>query len=105
MPEREQLHCLAQSQSTMCIYLSATLAGKVQQELMVHYPPETPVAICHKLTWKEERIIRCSLHELEATMKQENLTMTTLIVVGKAIDNRAGESKLYHKNFKHAFRP
>ncbi len=105
MPDKEQLHLLAQSQSTMCIYLSATLAGKVQEELMVHYPAETPVAICHKLTWKEERIIRCELHQLEATMKQEKLTMTTLIVVGKAIDNRSGESKLYHKNFKHAFRP
>ncbi|MGV8829591.1 MAG: precorrin-4 C(11)-methyltransferase [Breznakibacter sp.] len=105
MPEKEQLHLLAQSQSTMCIYLSATLAGKVQEELMVHYPAETPVAICHKLTWKEERIIRCELHQLETTMKQEKLTMTTLIVVGKAIDNRSGESKLYHKNFKHAFRP
>ncbi len=105
MPEREQLHLLAQSQSTMCIYLSATLAGKVQEELMVHYPAETPVAICHKLTWKEERIIRCELHQLKDTMKQEKLTMTTLIVVGKAIDNRSGESKLYHKNFKHAFRP
>ena len=105
MPEREQLHLLAQSQSTMCIYLSATLAGKVQEELMVHYPAQTPVAICHKLTWKEERIIRCELQQLETTMKQEKLTMTTLIVVGKAIDNRSGESKLYHKNFKHAFRP
>lgn len=105
MPDKEQLHLLAQSQSTMCIYLSATLAGKVQEELMVHYPAETPVAICHKLTWKEERIIRCELHQLETTMKQEKLTMTTLIVVGKAIDNRSGESKLYHKNFKHAFRP
>ena len=105
MPPKEQLHLLAQSQSTMCIYLSATLAGQVQQELLVHYPSQTPVAICHKLTWPEERIIRCTLGKLETTMKNEKLTMTTLIVVGKAIDNRSGESKLYHKYFKHAFRP
>lgn len=104
MPEREQLRNLARSQSTMCIYLSASIAGKVQNELLEHYPPETPVAVCYKLTWKEETIWRCTLAELEQTIKENQLSMTTLIVVGKAIDNRQGESKLYDRNFAHAFR-
>ena len=104
MPEKEQLHKLAQSQSTMCIYLSASIANKVQEELMEHYPPETPVAICYKLTWKDEKIIRCSLANLSQTVKDNSLSMTTLIVVGKAIDNRTGLSKLYDKNFGHAYR-
>jgi precorrin-4 C11-methyltransferase len=104
MPEKEQLHKLAQSQSTMCIYLSASIAAKVQKELLQHYPADTPVAICYKLTWKEEQIYRCILNELENTVKKYQLTMTTLIVVGKAIDNRQGISKLYDKNFGHAFR-
>jgi len=104
MPEKEKLHLLAKSQSTMCIYLSASIADKVQQDLLEHYPPETPVAACYKLTWKEEKVYRCTLDKLAETIKANNLTMTTLIVVGKAIDNREGESKLYHKNFKHAFR-
>ena len=34
MPEKEQLHKLAASQSTMCIYLSAGIADKVQEELL-----------------------------------------------------------------------
>ena len=104
MPEREKLSLLARSQSTMCIYLSATIAGKVQHDLLEHYPPSTPVAVCFKLTWKEEKIYRCTLETLEKTVKENHLTMTTLIVVGKAIDNRSGESRLYHKNFKHTFR-
>jgi len=104
MPDREQLQKLAKSQSTMCIYLSATIAEKVQAQLQEHYPDDTPVAICYKLTWKEEKIYRCTMATLAKTVKDNNLSMTTLIVVGKAIDNRAGESRLYHKNFKHAFR-
>jgi precorrin-4 C11-methyltransferase len=104
MPEREHLHKLAQSQSTMCIYLSASIAPKIQEELLVHYPADTPVAICFKLTWKDERIFRCTLNGLAQTVLDNALTMTTLIVVGKAIDNRQGVSKLYHSGFEHAFR-
>ncbi len=104
MPEKEQLRKLAQSQSTMCIYLSAAIAEKVQAELMVHYPPETPVAVCYKLTWQDEKIYRCTLETLAQTVKENKLKMTTLIVVGKAIDNRSGESKLYDRKFAHAFR-
>ncbi len=105
MPEKEQLQKLAQSQSTMCIYLSASIATKVQEELLMHYPPGTPVAICYKLTWKDEKIIRCTVANLAETVKKHDLTVTTLIVVGKAIDNRQGVSKLYDKGFVHAFRP
>ena len=105
MPEKEQLHKLAVSQSTMCIFLSAAIAEQVQQELLVHYPPETPVAACYKLTWKDERVYRGELKDLAKIVKENNLTLTTLLVVGDAIDNREGLSHLYDKNFKHLFRP
>ena len=104
MPGREQLHKLAESQSTMCIYLSAAIAIKVQKELLTHYSPETPVAVCYKLTWKDEKIYRCTLETLAKTVEENNLKMTTLIVVGKAIDNRSGFSKLYDRSFTHEFR-
>lgn len=104
MPEKEQLHKLAASQSTMCIYLSAGIADKVQEELLQHYAPTTPVAACYKLTWKDERIYRGELKDLAKIVKENNLTLTTLLVVGDAIDNREGFSRLYADEFKHLFR-
>ena len=104
MPEREQLHKLAQSQSTMCIYLSAAIVEEVQAELLQAYPPETPVAACYKLTWKEERIYRGQLKDLAKIVRDNNLTLTTLLVVGEAIGNREGLSRLYAHEFKHLFR-
>lgn len=104
MPEKEQLHKLAQSQSTMCIYLSAGMVEQVQAELLQAYPPTTPVAACYKLTWKEERIYRGQLKDLAKTVKENHLTLTTLLVVGEAIDNRKGLSRLYAHEFKHLFR-
>ena len=104
MPEREQLHKLAQSRSTMCIYLSAAIAEEVQAELLQAYPPETPVAACYKLTWKEERIYRGELRDLARIVRENHLTLTTLLVVGDAIGNREGLSRLYAHEFKHLFR-
>lgn len=104
MPEKEELHKLAQSQSTMCIYLSASIVEDVQNELLREYPPETPVAACYKLTWKDERIYRGQLKDLASIVRDNNLTLTTLLVVGDAIDNRQGLSRLYADEFKHLFR-
>ena len=104
MPEKEKLHLLARSQSTMCIFLSASIVDQVQSELMQHYPPTTPVAACYHLTWRDERIYRGKLQDLAKIVKENNLTLTTMIVVGDAIDNRQGLSKLYSHQFKHLFR-
>ena len=104
MPEKEKLHLLARSQSTMCIFLRASIVDQVQSELMQHYPPTTPVAACYHLTWKDERIYRGELQNLAKIVKENNLTLTTMIVVGDAIDNRQGLSKLYSHQFKHLFR-
>lgn len=104
MPEKEKLHLLARSQSTMCIYLSAAIVDEVQKELLMSYPPETPVAACYKLTWKEEKIYRGQLKDLARIVHDNNLSLTTLLVVGDAIDNRNGLSKLYDRSFTHLFR-
>ena len=55
MPEKEQLHLLAKSQSTMCIFLSASIVDDVQRELLQEYPEDTPVAACYHLTWPDHR--------------------------------------------------
>ena len=41
---------------------------------------------------------------LAKIMKDNHLTLTTMIVVGDAIDNREGLSKLYDGKFTHLFR-
>lgn len=104
MPEKEQLSRLAQSQSTMCIYLSADIVEKVQEQLLMAYPPETPVAACYKLTWPEQCIYRGRLDQLASLVRDNNLSLTTLLVVGEAIGNRQGLSRLYDHSFTHLFR-
>jgi precorrin-4 C11-methyltransferase len=104
MPEKEQLHLLAKSQSTMCIFLSAAIVDDVQRELLMEYPEDTPVAACYHLTWPDQRIYRGVLKDLAKIVHDNNLTLTTMLVVGEAIDNRKGLSELYNKHFTHLFR-
>lgn len=104
MPEKEQLHLLARSQSTMCIFLSASIVDDVQAQLLEHYPPTTPVAACYHLTWPDQRIYRGQLSQLASLVKSHGLTLTTMLVVGDAIDNRQGLSALYDRHFTHLFR-
>lgn len=104
MPDKEKLHLLARSQSTMCIFLSAAIVDDVQRELLMEYPEDTPVAACYHLTWKDQRIYRGVLKDLAKIVKDNNLTLTTMLVVGDAIDNRKGLSELYNKQFTHLFR-
>jgi precorrin-4 C11-methyltransferase len=104
MPEKEQLHLLARSQSTMCIFLSAAIVDDVQRELLKEYPEETPVAACYHLTWPDQRIYRGQLKDLARIVHDNHLTLTTMLVVGEAIDNRHGLSELYNAHFTHLFR-
>jgi len=104
MPEKEQLHLLARSQSTMCIFLSAAIVDDVQRELLEEYPEDTPVAACYHLTWPDQKIYRGVLKDLARIVHDNHLTLTTMLVVGEAIDNRAGLSELYNKHFTHLFR-
>ena len=104
MPEKEQLHLLAKSQSTMCIFLSAALVDDVQRELLKEYPEDTPVAACYHLTWPDQKIYRGKLKDLAKIVHDNKLTLTTMLVVGEAIDNRQGLSELYSKHFTHLFR-
>ena len=104
MPEKEQLHLLAKSQSTMCIFLSASIVDDVQRELLQEYPEDTPVAACYHLTWPDQKIYRGVLKNLAKIVHDNHLTLTTMLVVGEAIDNRQGLSELYSKYFTHLYR-
>jgi precorrin-4 C11-methyltransferase len=105
LPEREALVDLARAQATMCIFLSAHIAAQVQKDLLEHYPIDTPIAVCYRLTWQDERVWTGNLGELSGIIRDNKLKRTVLIIVGRAIGARRNRSRLYHPEWKHIFRP
>ncbi|ACU61919.1 precorrin-4 C(11)-methyltransferase [Chitinophaga pinensis] len=104
LPENEKLNEMAKHKATMCIFLSATIAKSVQEQLLEHYEPETPVAVLYRVSWKDEEIYTGQLKDLAQIVRENKLTLTTLVIVGVAIGARKNRSHLYSPEWKHTFR-
>lgn len=106
VPEKEELASLAAHQASLCLYLSARHIEDAQSQLLEHYPATTPVAICYRLGWEDEKILVVPLDKIAEITHKEKLIRTTLYVISPALQDM-GEvrSRLYHPEHNHLFRP
>ena len=106
VPDRESIGKFAAHGSTMVIFLSAGMTGKLSEELMKGgYPGDTPAAIVYKATWPDEKMVRCTVAALKETADREGIHKTALIVVGNTVAQTGYErSKLYDPAFTTGFR-
>ncbi|MBD0380692.1 precorrin-4 C(11)-methyltransferase [Paenibacillus sedimenti] len=110
VPELEKLRDLAAHHCTIALFLSATLIKKIVSELVeAGWSEETPVAVVQRATWPDQLIVRTTVGQLEADMRQNGIRSHAMILAGWALDpeiHGKGEyrSKLYDKSFTHRFR-
>jgi precorrin-4/cobalt-precorrin-4 C11-methyltransferase len=104
VPPTEELASLAAHQASLCLYLSARHIENAQGKLLQHYPPETPIAICFRIGWPDEKILVVPLAEMAKSTQEEQLLRTTLYVISPALTAVNGRSRLYHPEHNHIFR-
>ncbi|KAF3888885.1 MULTISPECIES: precorrin-4 C(11)-methyltransferase [Nostocales] len=104
VPATEELATLAAHQASLCLYLSARHVEQAQAKLLEHYSVETPVAICYRLGWSDERIVVVPLNQMAECTHKEKLIRTTLYVISPALSQTTGRSRLYHPEHSHLFR-
>ena len=86
MPERERLRSLAAHGSTLVLFLSTGLLKQVREELLAGgLSPDTPCAVCYKVTWEDEKILRGTLKQLPELAEAAGVRKTALIVVGEVL--------------------
>ena len=110
VPPAEQLASLAAHQASLCLYLAARHVEAAQAQLLQHYPPQTPVAICFRVGWEDEQIWVVPLTEMATVTASENLVRTTMYIIGAALAEITGNSsqtrsRLYHPHHQRLFRP
>jgi precorrin-4/cobalt-precorrin-4 C11-methyltransferase len=128
VPEPEELASLAAHQASLCLYLSARHVEDAREKLLKHYPADTPVAVCFRIGWPDEKIWLVPLDQMAALTQEENLIRTTLYMISPALrtvrkqlmsqenftsridepveaSQELARSRLYHPEHSHLFRP
>lgn len=110
MPEGESLEVLAAHHSTLCIFLSITLLGRVTAALTAAgWSPEAPVVVVHKASWPgEEKIIRGTVATIQGLCREAKIVSQSMIIASPTLGARQwtslAKSKLYDASFTHRFR-
>lgn len=104
VPERESIRSLAAHGATMVLYLSTELTEQLQEELIAGgYPGNTPAAVVFKASWPDEKIFRCTVDALHKTVTENNLTRTSLIIVGDCLGALTARSLLYAPEYERPY--
>ncbi len=104
IPNKENLRNLAKIGCSLCLYLSARHVEDVQEQLLMYYSDETPVAIGHRVTWKDQWLKIFPLKKMAEVSREKGFYRTTLYIVSPALGLHKERSKLYNINHKHLFR-
>lgn len=105
VPEREEISRLAAHGATMVIFLSTGLLEGLRERLLEGgYSKDTPAAIVYKATWEDEKRVLGTVDELPAMARDNGITKTALILVGRFLGTEYDRSKLYDPSFSTEFR-
>ena len=105
MPEGEAIERLAASRATLAIHLSVTNLARVVRALMPSYDADCPAVVAYRVSWPDELLIRGTLADIRAKVKEARITRTALVLVGPALAGASTiESRLYAADHHHLMR-
>jgi precorrin-4/cobalt-precorrin-4 C11-methyltransferase len=105
MPEREKLEELAQHQATLALFLSITLLEEVARALIPSYGADCPVAVVHKATCPDQKIVMGTLADIREKVRAAGIRSQSMVLVGRVLtSNDFANSRLYDPDFSHRFR-
>jgi precorrin-4/cobalt-precorrin-4 C11-methyltransferase len=116
MPPGEQLRDLAAHGCSLVIFLSITRMPRIVRELRAAgYPKDTPVAVVYRVGWPDEKVIRGTLIDIAAKVREAKINLQALILVGQAVNpalrnpdlspwDEVASSHLYSEGYTHLYR-
>jgi precorrin-4/cobalt-precorrin-4 C11-methyltransferase len=106
VPKREKISELAKHKATLIFYLSVHLLSDIVKESLAGgYKKSTSVAVVYRASWKDQKIVKGTLGDIEKKIRDEKITRTAIVIISEVIDSKSYEySKLYDKKFSHGYR-
>lgn len=106
MPEGEALEDLARHHATLAIHLAVKHLERIVETLLPHYGSDCPIAVVHRASWPDQEQVNGTLADILDKVRGKGFRRTALILVGQVLAaERFADSRLYHKNTLHLFRP
>ena len=104
MPPGETLAAFAVTGATLAIHLSVHVLDRVVADLLPHYGADCAVAVIHRASWPDQRVVLATLGSI--LVRASGIDRTALILVGPAIGaTEFDDSALYSTFYDRRFRP
>jgi precorrin-4/cobalt-precorrin-4 C11-methyltransferase len=105
MPPGERLEELARHGATLALFLSIGLLDEVVAALTPAYGADCPVAVVHRASWPDQRIVAGTLADIRARVKEARIRTQSMILVGRVLTaTDFADSRLYDPSFSHRYR-
>lgn len=104
VPELEKIEALAAHQSSMAIFLTVHMMSKLVDQLLIHYPEKTPVAVVQRASWPDQKVVTGTLANIAERVKEADIRKTAMILVGEFLGEHYENSLLYASHFSHGYR-
>jgi precorrin-4/cobalt-precorrin-4 C11-methyltransferase len=105
MPPGEKLADLARHGATLALFLSITLLDDVTAALIPAYGADCPVAVVHKASCPDQKIVTGTLADIRDKVKAARIRTQSIILVGRVLTAEDfANSRLYDPSFSHRFR-
>ena len=106
MPAGEDLAVFAATGATVALHLSIRNLRAVERALTPVCGADCPVAVVHRASWPDQKIVRGTLADIRARVRAARITRTALILVGRALAPEGfADSALYDPSHAHLLRP
>jgi len=107
MPSGETLENFGRTGTTLAIHLGIRAIREIERQLSPFYGADCPVAVVYRVGWPDQLILRGTLADIHAKVRDAKLTRTALILLGPALSDNHGfpDSALYDAAKPHVLRP
>ncbi|KAJ3274694.1 uroporphyrin-III C-methyltransferase [Terramyces sp. JEL0728] len=73
---------------TLVLLMSIGVLGKLQSNLLKYhdYPTDIPVAVIYRASWPDQRVIRGTLTDIAAKVKESGIKNHSTVIIGNVVD-------------------
>jgi precorrin-4/cobalt-precorrin-4 C11-methyltransferase len=104
MPEGERLAAFAATGATLALHLAVQRIDVLADELAAHYGADCPVAVVQRASQPDEVVLRGTLADIAARVREAGITTAAVIFVGRVLEAHGFPDSHLYSSSRHRSR-